>query len=175
MLTYIPNTERDSNTHRVCCIQITTRQQTDCWPRVTYEQQYLLTHLLVYSFRDPHYTRLAGRQMPLCQGIQQYPCLGSLFELCLFDVRLMLALGLGGYLLRKLDYPVAPAVLAIVLGPLAERSMRQSLIGSRGDAFTFINPAEHPISLACIIVAILLMLYPVFLSFRRKRTKKVAT
>ena len=48
----------------------------------------------------------------------------------MFDVWLMLALGLGGYLLRKLDYPVAPAVLAIVLGPLAERSMRQSLIGS---------------------------------------------
>ena len=86
----------------------------------------------------------------------------------------MLALGLGGYLLRKLDYPVAPAVLAIVLGPLAERSMRQSLIGSRGDAFTFINPAEHPISLACIIVAILLMLYPAYLSFRKKKAKAAA-
>jgi putative tricarboxylic transport membrane protein len=65
--------------------------------------------------------------------------------------------------------------LMLVLGPLAERSMRQSLISSRGDAFTFINPAEHPISLACIIVAILLMLYPLFLNFRRKRTKKAAT
>jgi len=52
--------------------------------------------------------------------------------------------------------------------------MRQSLIGSRGDAFTFINPAEHPISLACIIVAILLMLYPVYLSFRKKKAKAVA-
>ena len=90
----------------------------------------------------------------------------------MFDVWLMLVLGLGGYLLRKLDYPVAPAVLAIVLGPLAERSMRQSLIGSRGDAFTFINPTEHPISLACIIVAILLMLYPVLLNFQRKRAKE---
>ena len=76
-----------------------------------------------------------------------------------------------GYLLRKLDYPVAPAVLAIVLGPLAERSMRQSLIGSRGDAFTFIDPVEHPIALGCIVVAILLMLYPVFLSFRKNRAK----
>jgi len=43
------------------------------------------------------------------------------------------------------------------------------LIGSRGDATTFINPVEHPISLACIIVAILLMLYPVFLGMRKKR------
>ena len=89
----------------------------------------------------------------------------------MFDVWLMLALGLGGYLLRKLDYPVAPAVLAIVLGPLAERSMRQSLIGSRGDAFTFIDPVEHPIALGCIVVAILLMLYPIFLSSRKNRAK----
>ena len=86
----------------------------------------------------------------------------------MFDVWLMIALGLGGYLLRKLNYPVAPAVLAIVLGPLAERSMRQSLIGSQGDIFTFVNPAEHPISLACIIVAILLMVYPVIVNLRKK-------
>ena len=63
------------------------------------------------------------------------------------------------------------AVLALVLGPLAERSMRQSLIGSRGDAFTFIDPVEHPIALGCIVVAFLLMLYPVFLSFRKNRAK----
>jgi putative tricarboxylic transport membrane protein len=86
----------------------------------------------------------------------------------MFDVWLMLVLGLGGYLLRKLNYPVAPAVLAIVLGPLAERSMRQSLIGSRGDITTFINPSEHPIALACIIVAAALIAYPVYLNFRRK-------
>ena len=40
------------------------------------------------------------------------------------DVWLMLLFGVVGYLLRKLDYPMAPAVLAIVLGPLAEASMR---------------------------------------------------
>ena len=89
----------------------------------------------------------------------------------MFDVWLMLALGLGGYLLRKLNYPVAPAVLAIVLGPLAERSMRQSLISSRGDITTFINPVEHPISLICIIIAIALIAYPVYLNVRRKRVK----
>ena len=50
----------------------------------------------------------------------------------MFDTWIMLILGLGGYLLRKLNYPVAPAVLAIVLGPLAERSLRQSLISSQG-------------------------------------------
>ena len=43
------------------------------------------------------------------------------------DVWLMLIFGVGAYLMRKLDYPLAPAVLAIVLGPIAEPALRQSL------------------------------------------------
>ncbi len=86
----------------------------------------------------------------------------------MFDVWLMMVLGAGGYLLRKLNYPVAPAVLAIVLGPLAERSLRQSLISSRGDVMTFF---ERPISLACMLIALALIIYPVYLGFRRKRAR----
>ncbi len=84
----------------------------------------------------------------------------------MFDVWLMLILGLGGYLMRKLNYPVAPAVLAIVLGPLAERSLRQSLISSRGDVMTFF---ERPISLTCMLLALALMIYPIWLGIRRRR------
>ena len=87
----------------------------------------------------------------------------------MFDVWLMLILGLGGYLMRKLNYPVAPAVLAIVLGPLAERSMRQSLISSRGDMTSFVSPSEHPIALACILIAIALVAYPAYLGMRRRK------
>ena len=53
------------------------------------------------------------------------------------DVWLMLVFGIVGYLMRKLDYPLAPAVLAIVLGPLAEPAMRQSLIISDGSFAIF--------------------------------------
>jgi len=83
----------------------------------------------------------------------------------MFDTWIMLILGLGGYLLRKLNYPVAPAVLAIVLGPLAERSLRQSLISSQGDVTTFIT---RPISLTCVILALLLVSYPLIQRFVRK-------
>ncbi|MCJ8309785.1 MAG: tripartite tricarboxylate transporter permease [Rhizobiaceae bacterium] len=86
----------------------------------------------------------------------------------MFDVWLMMVLGAGGYLLRKLNYPVAPAVLAIVLGPLAERSLRQSLISSRGDVMTFF---DRPISLACMLIALALIIYPVYLGFRRRRAR----
>ena len=82
------------------------------------------------------------------------------------DVWLMLLFGVVGYLLRKLNYPVAPAVLAIVLGPLAERSLRQSLLSSQGDVLIFV---ERPISAICIALALALMLYPVFLMWRRRK------
>ncbi|MEO1549529.1 MAG: tripartite tricarboxylate transporter permease [Pseudomonadota bacterium] len=84
----------------------------------------------------------------------------------MFDVWLMLIMGVIGYLMRKLNYPVAPAVLAIVLGPLAERSLRQSLISSQGDPMTFL---ERPISLTCILIAVALVAYPVFAAMRRRR------
>jgi len=89
----------------------------------------------------------------------------------MFDNWIMLILGVGGYLLRKLNYPVAPAVLAIVLGPLAERSLRQSLISSQGDVTTFVT---RPISLTCVIIALLLMSYPLIQRALRKRKEAQA-
>ena len=59
------------------------------------------------------------------------------------DVWLMLIFGVVGYLMRKLDYPMAPAVLAIVLGPLFETSMRQSLLISQG-SFVIFSPGLLP-------------------------------
>jgi len=82
------------------------------------------------------------------------------------DVWLMFLFGIVGYLMRKLNYPVAPAVLAIVLGPLAERSLRQSLLASQGDMFTFI---ERPISGVCIAFAVVLMAYPLIRKWRAKK------
>jgi putative tricarboxylic transport membrane protein len=75
----------------------------------------------------------------------------------LHDVWLMLIFGVVGYLMRKLDYPLAPAVLAIVLGPLAEPALRQSLIGSHGNVLIFI---ERPISGTIMAIAVLLILLP---------------
>ncbi|MGB1011772.1 MAG: tripartite tricarboxylate transporter permease [Thiolinea sp.] len=75
------------------------------------------------------------------------------------DVWLMLLFGVVGYLLRKLDYPMAPAVLAIVLGPLAETSLRQSLLISQGSFGLFF---ERPISAIIMVIAIILLLLPAF-------------
>jgi putative tricarboxylic transport membrane protein len=84
------------------------------------------------------------------------------------DVWLMLIFGVVGYCLRKLNYPVAPAVLAIVLGPLAESSLRQSLLSSQGDALIFF---QRPISLTCMMLALALILYPVILKLLRRKPR----
>jgi putative tricarboxylic transport membrane protein len=92
-------------------------------------------------------------------------------EQSMHDVWLMLLFGVVGYLLRKLNYPVAPAVLAIVLGPLAESSLRQSLIGSHGDPTIFVTRPLSAMFLAC---AVLLVAYPMFHAWRRRVRKRNA-
>jgi putative tricarboxylic transport membrane protein len=54
-----------------------------------------------------------------------------------FDVMLMMIFGVLGYLLKKCNYPLAPLVLAIVLGNAAEESFRQSLLASQGSLTIF--------------------------------------
>ena len=81
------------------------------------------------------------------------------------DVWLMLIFGIVGYLMRKLDYPLAPAVLAIVLGPIAEPAMRQSLIASHGDLLVFFT---RPISGSIMIVAIILLILPLLKLLKNK-------
>ena len=84
------------------------------------------------------------------------------------DVWLILIFGVVGYLMRKLDYPLAPAVLAIVLGPLAETSMRQALLMSDGSLMIFF---ERPISGTIMWIAIVLFLLPLIKIYRTKIAK----
>jgi len=84
----------------------------------------------------------------------------------LFDLWLILIFGVVGYLLRKLDYPLAPAVLAIVLGPLVETSMRQSLLISNGSFSIFF---QRPISGVIMVIALVFLLLPLVKLWRARR------
>jgi putative tricarboxylic transport membrane protein len=53
------------------------------------------------------------------------------------DVSMMLLFGIVGYFFKKLDYPIAPLLLALVLGGRAEDAFRQSMLGSRGSLDVF--------------------------------------
>jgi putative tricarboxylic transport membrane protein len=84
-----------------------------------------------------------------------------------FDIGVMLTLGVLGYLARKLKFDLGPLLLAFVLGPIMERSLRQSLLMSRGKFGIFF---DRPISAALLAVAIAFVLYN-FWSARRKRLR----
>jgi putative tricarboxylic transport membrane protein len=58
-------------------------------------------------------------------------------HISMFDVWLMLVFGVMGYIFKKLDYPLAPLVLALVLGDAAENAFRQSMLMSQGDMRIF--------------------------------------
>jgi putative tricarboxylic transport membrane protein len=80
-----------------------------------------------------------------------------------FDLYLLLGCGVAGYLLSKNDYPVAPLVLALVLGPMIENNMRRALTISNGEFSIFFT---KPLSLIFIIVAALWLLVPMLLKLK---------
>ncbi|WP_155592156.1 tripartite tricarboxylate transporter permease [Lysinibacillus cavernae] len=82
-----------------------------------------------------------------------------------FDLFLLLACGVLGYLFAKNDYPVAPLVLALVLGPMIENNMRRALTISNGDFSIFIS---KPLSLVFLVAAISWLLIPLFMKMRGK-------
>jgi putative tricarboxylic transport membrane protein len=76
----------------------------------------------------------------------------------LWDVGQMLIFGVVGYLMRKLGYSPAALVLALVLGPLAERALRQSLIISDSGALIFFT---RPISAVLVTLALAAVAVPI--------------
>jgi putative tricarboxylic transport membrane protein len=81
-----------------------------------------------------------------------------------FDIWVMLIMGVFGYLARKLKFDLGPLLLAFVLGPIMERSLRQALLMSNGKFGIFFT---HPISGTLLGIAILFVLYNIF-SARKK-------
>jgi len=73
------------------------------------------------------------------------------------DIWYMMIFGVMGYVFKKLDYPIAPMVLALVLGDLAETALRQSLIMSQGSPKIFF---ASPISATLVVASILLVIWP---------------
>jgi putative tricarboxylic transport membrane protein len=95
-------------------------------------------------------------------------CIVGVYEVShsIVDVWIMLIMGLLGYALRKFSFDPAPLVLGLVIAPLFEQSLRQSLIMSNGNYLIFFN---RPIALALLgICAILLVLSAISFVMKKK-------
>lgn len=69
-----------------------------------------------------------------------------------FDVWIMLAIGVVGYAMDKLDFPTAPAVLGLLLGPMAEGELRLALTISMGDPSILFSSIASWITIACTVL-----------------------
>jgi putative tricarboxylic transport membrane protein len=88
------------------------------------------------------------------------------------DLVVLWVIGLIGFGMRVLDVPVAPAVVGLILGPLAEQQFRRALSISQGDPSVFFT---HPISAAILIIALLLVLVPLFIRRRQRHANLPAS
>ena len=84
---------------------------------------------------------------------------------------LLLVFGLIGYFMQEYDFPLAPAVLALVLEPLLEANLRRALQISGGDLLPFV---QRPASLVFLLVCVAVAVVPIYLALRRHSTQLVA-
>jgi putative tricarboxylic transport membrane protein len=114
------------------------------------------------------WVRLLAIPTPLLYGgILVFATLGVYsYNQSVFDLGLLLIFGIVGYLMRRFDFPVAPAIIGMILGPLAEQNFRRALSITQGDYSVFFT---HPISATLLAIAALVIVAPFLLRLRQRR------
>ncbi|MGL4767521.1 MAG: tripartite tricarboxylate transporter permease [Formosimonas sp.] len=103
--------------------------------------------------------------LPIILAISVFGVLST--QNLMMDLWILLVCGVMGYWFSKHDYPVAPLVLSVILGPMMEANLGRALNQSEGSWAVFVSPA-HPVSLAFVIVAVLWIAVPLLLKLRGK-------
>jgi putative tricarboxylic transport membrane protein len=83
-------------------------------------------------------------------------CLVGVYSInaSLFEMLLVIIFGLFGYIMRKLNYEMAPLIMSVIIGPMLETAFRQSLLLSRGSFSIFIT---RPISAFFLVISVVLL------------------
>ena len=82
-----------------------------------------------------------------------------------FELGMLLLFGLLGYALRRYHYPIAPVVVGLILGPLAEQQLRRALAISQGDPSVLLN---SPVAVILYVIAATALLLPIAMRLRGK-------
>lgn len=82
----------------------------------------------------------------------------------MFDVILAMIFGVVGYVMVKLEYPPVPLILGLILGPILERGIRRTLVGTDGDVLVFF---QSPIALVLLLASALMLFWPLIQKLRR--------
>ena len=116
----------------------------------------------------PLWARLLEIPQPLLYGgILVFATVGTYsLNSSVFDVGLMSVIGVVGYFMRRFDVPVAPAIIGMILGPLAEQQFRRALAISQGEMSVFLT---RPLSATVLALAVLVLVIPSLLRLLRAR------
>jgi putative tricarboxylic transport membrane protein len=99
-------------------------------------------------------------------GILVFATLGAYsLHQSVVDLMILYIFGLLGFVMRRWNIPVAPAVIGLILGPLAETQARRALAISQGDSMVFLT---QPISAAILGVSLLLLIVPIVVRVARR-------
>lgn len=132
----------------------------------------LLTSVLIFALGGALATRVFA-QFQRLPGVMLVPLILILMCVGVYvingrpvDLWVMLAAGLVGYFLEKVNVPLAPVILGMILGPMAEQSIRRALLISRGDVTDLVT---RPISATLALATVLLIAWPIYKAMRRRR------
>ncbi|MFY8114170.1 MAG: tripartite tricarboxylate transporter permease [Rhabdaerophilum sp.] len=87
------------------------------------------------------------------------------------DLVLLYLIGIMGFFMRKFDFPTAPVIIGMILGPLAEMNFRQAMTISQGSWWIFV---EKPLSLLLLVLAVIALVGPAIWAKFRPRTTQEA-
>jgi putative tricarboxylic transport membrane protein len=73
------------------------------------------------------------------------------------DLMLLYTMGVMGFFMRRYDFPTAPVIIGMILGPLAEQNFRQAMTISQGDMSVFLT---RPLSASLLLIALLALVGP---------------
>jgi putative tricarboxylic transport membrane protein len=108
----------------------------------------------------------------LYAGILVFATLGAYsLHQSVVDLATLYVFGLLGFMMRRWGFPVAPAVIGLILGPLAESQFRRALAISQGDVSVFFT---HPISASLLALTAALVLVPWIIRVVRERRGRAA-
>jgi putative tricarboxylic transport membrane protein len=123
--------------------------------------------LLVNVFCIPAFASIARVPFRVLAPVIILLCVAGTYSVngSIVEVGIMLACGVLGFFMRRYGMSPAALVIALVLGPLAEETLRQTMIISGGDFTIFL---QHPASRVLLIAIVLLVLLPTVVRRIRK-------
>lgn len=103
----------------------------------------------------------------LYAGILLFATIGTYgISQSVFDLALLYVIGIIGFFMRRYDFPTSPVIIGMILGPFAEQQFRRAMTISQGDLSVFVT---RPISATLIAIAILALVIPLIVQFKRTR------